>query len=76
MGKEVKSARRLFRFSLEENVYKDVIEVIESIPKPFRGHFIAEAIRAAKKYYSPQSFNPATNTEPANLSGVFKFGGE
>ena len=76
MGREVKSPKRLFRFSLDEKVYKDVIEVIESIPKPFRGHFIAESIRAAKKYYSPQSFNPAVHTEPADLSGVFKFGEE
>jgi hypothetical protein len=72
MGNEVKSARRLFKFSLDEKVYKDVIEVIISIPKPFRGHFIAESIRVARKYYTPQSINTAS----ADLRGVFKFGEE
>ena len=76
MGREVKSAKRLFKFTLDEKVYKDVIEAIESIPKPFRGYFIAESIRVAKKYYTPQSINTAINTDPSNFRGVFKFGEE
>ena len=44
-----KRDRRVYRFSLDMERHREVIELLESVPKPFRGELIAESIKTARR---------------------------
>ena len=67
--KTEKRERKVYRFSLDKERYGSLIQMLDSIPKPFRGEYIAESIRMARL-----SSWQSTNTEaPVEFKGVFEF---
>lgn len=67
--KTEKRERKVYRFSLDKERYGSLIQMLDSIPKPFRGEYIAESIRMAR-FSSWQSANTET---PIEFKGVFEF---
>lgn len=49
MKRERSSIKKCYRITLGEPEYRDVISILDSIPKSMRGLFIAESIREGKK---------------------------
>lgn len=46
--KTKKRERMVYRFSLDKERYEEIIRLLDSLPKPFRGEYIAESIRIAR----------------------------
>lgn len=57
MKRRKSSIKKCYRITLGEPEYRDVISILDSIPKTMRGIFIAESIREAKKRMF-SGFNP------------------
>jgi len=68
--KTEKHERKVYRFSLDKERYGSLIQMLDYIPKPFRGEYIAESIRMARFSSSWQSPNTET---PIEFKGVFEF---
>lgn len=49
--KEPRPAKRPYKFTLDEARFKDVIIILDSVPKPFRSEYIAESIRFARNQF-------------------------
>jgi len=59
--KTVRPARKPYRFTLLVEKDKDLIEYLDSIPKPLRGMTIVEALRRLTKNPYPQKSNEGSN---------------
>jgi hypothetical protein len=69
-----KGGKKPYRFTLDERRYKDVIAILDSIPKPFRPEYIAEAIRVARRHFGlrgepngPHSFKGSFDFKEGNV---------
>ena len=80
-------SREVFRFSFSKRTHQDVIDMIESIPRPFRSEYVAKAIRymaanmeavfVEKKSHTETVFEQSSigkqQAEKVDLSKTFKF---
>jgi len=65
-----KRERKAYRFSLDKEKYIEVVQLLDSIPKPFRGEYIAESVRIARSKLSLQNSDAAP---PVEFKGTFNF---
>ncbi len=66
--KTQKRERKLYRFTLDKIRYGELIELLDSIPKPLRGEYIAESIKIARPHFNLKSPNPEP---PVEFKGTF-----
>jgi hypothetical protein len=63
-----KREKRLYRFTLDMERYGELVHLLDSIPKPLRGEYIAESLKIARAKLSLQN----SNTEPpVEFKGTF-----
>ncbi len=48
-----KRQKRVYRISLDMERHREVIELLDSVSRPFRGELIAESIRTARRQICP-----------------------
>ena len=67
-----KRQKRVYRISLDMERHREVIELLDSIPKPFRGELIAESIKTARSKICPSAKPPEEKPiPPVTFSGSF-----
>lgn len=67
--KTKKRERMIYRFSLDKERYGEIIRLLDSLPKPFRGEYIAESIRIARLHLGLEG-GPSSEPPP-ELRGAF-----
>jgi len=65
-----KRERKAYRFSLDKGKYMEVVQLLDSIPRPLRGEYIAESIRIARIKLSSKNSDAAP---PVEFKGTFSF---
>lgn len=71
------SSREVFRFSFSKKTHQDVIDAIESVPRPFRSEFIARAVRHMLGNMNSVFFGTgSTDYSAVNQKHKAKAGGE
>ena len=65
----MKRKRKAYRFTLDPNLHKDLIDFMESVPKVLRGGYCVEALKLLKE---KMSMNPADSRFPKSSEIDFR----
>jgi hypothetical protein len=74
--KTVKPERKPYRFTIIKDQDREIMEFLDSIPKPMRGRIILEGLRLLRKNYDSPGEGVQTNTQKESLPefrGTFDF---
>jgi hypothetical protein len=74
--KTVKPKRKPYRFTIIKDQDREIMEFLDSIPKPMRGRIILEGLRLLRKNYDSPREGVQTNTQKESLpefKGTFDF---
>ncbi len=70
--RKTKQERRVvFRFSLSMERHWEIIKLLNSIPKPFRGEFIVESIKMARAHLNLVDRGSEAPPEPLKFNDTF-----
>jgi hypothetical protein len=74
--KTVKPARKPYRFTIIKEQDREIMEFLDSVPKPMRGRIIVEGLKLLRKNYDSPGGGVQTDTqkEPSlEFKGTFDF---